>query len=97
MLLFLIAVLPVFAQRPAPARVGVSVMERKLGLQEAIEMALKNNLVEIDYGWNDTAERRFTDRCPTGAIVWFDDRGRPLRGHAAKKILRHEPLPLRVD
>ncbi|MCC9597161.1 MULTISPECIES: (Fe-S)-binding protein [unclassified Rubrivivax] len=58
-------------------------------------MALKNNLVEIDYGWNDQAERRFTDRCPTGAIVWFDDRGRALRGHAAKKILRHDALPVR--
>lgn len=58
-------------------------------------MALKNNLVEIDYGWNDHAERRFTDRCPTGAIVWFDDRGRALRGHAAKKILRHDALPVR--
>ena len=60
-------------------------------------ITMRNNLVEIDYGWNDQAERRFTDRCPTGAIVWFDDRGRPLRGHAAKKILRHEPLPLRVE
>ncbi|MBK1613556.1 Fe-S cluster protein [Rubrivivax gelatinosus] len=59
-------------------------------------ITLKNNLVEIDYAGNDQAERRFTDRCPTGAIVWFDDRGRTLRGHAAKKILRHDALPVRL-
>jgi Na+-translocating ferredoxin:NAD+ oxidoreductase RNF subunit RnfB len=58
-------------------------------------LTLRNNLVEIDYGWNDQAQRRLTDRCPTGAIVWFDDLGQGLRGHAAKKILRNDALPLR--
>jgi electron transport complex protein RnfB len=36
-----------------------------------------------------------THRCPTGAIVWLDDAGQGLRGHAARKILRHDALPLR--
>jgi Na+-translocating ferredoxin:NAD+ oxidoreductase subunit B len=58
-------------------------------------MALRNNLVEIDYAWNDKATQKLTDRCPTGAIVWFDDRGRGQRGHAAKKILRNDALPVR--
>lgn len=57
-------------------------------------LTLKNNLVEIDYDWNDKAAQGATDRCPTGAIVWFEDPNRPLRGHAAKKILRNDPLPI---
>jgi Na+-translocating ferredoxin:NAD+ oxidoreductase RNF subunit RnfB len=58
-------------------------------------LTVRNNLVEIDYDWNDKAERRLTNRCPTGAIVWFDDAGHGQRGHAAKKILRHDALPIR--
>ncbi|MEK7750480.1 MAG: hypothetical protein AAB654_01095, partial [Acidobacteriota bacterium] len=35
--------------QPAPPRVGVGVAQRKLGLREAIEMALKGNLeIEIE-------------------------------------------------
>lgn len=56
-------------------------------------MKLNNNLVEIDYHWNDQAERRLIDRCPTGAIVWFENPNHAARGHAAKKILRDEALP----
>ena len=58
-------------------------------------ITLRDNLVEIDYEGNHLAEGRAIDRCPTGAIVWFDDRGRGLRGHAAKKILRQDDLPVR--
>lgn len=58
-------------------------------------LTLRNNLVEIDYERNDMAARRLTHRCPTGAIVWFDDQGLGLRGHAAKKILRNDALPAR--
>ncbi len=58
-------------------------------------LTLRNNLVEIDYDRNDLAARRLTDRCPTGAIVWLDDQGLGLRGHAAKKILRNDALPMR--
>ncbi|MGC4079633.1 MAG: (Fe-S)-binding protein [Rubrivivax sp.] len=58
-------------------------------------ITMNDNLVQVDYELNALAERRFTDRCPSGAIVWFDDRGRPLRGNSAKKILRHDALPVR--
>lgn len=58
-------------------------------------MRLHDNMVEIDYAHNALAERRITHRCATGAIVWLDDAGQGLRGHAAKKILRHDALPLR--
>ena len=32
-------------------------------------MALKNNLVEIDYDWNDKVVPSLIDRCPTGVIT----------------------------
>lgn len=58
-------------------------------------LTLKNNLVEIDYDWHDQASRHLTDRCPTGAIVWFDNLAQGARGHSAKRILRNDPLPLK--
>lgn len=58
-------------------------------------LKLANNLVEIDYDWNDKASQSLIDRCPTGAIVWFATPDHALRGHEAKKILRNEPLPTR--
>jgi len=58
-------------------------------------MRLHDNMVEIEYTLNPLAERRLTHRCATGAIVWLDDAGLGQRGHAAKKILRHDALPLR--
>jgi Na+-translocating ferredoxin:NAD+ oxidoreductase RNF subunit RnfB len=58
-------------------------------------MALKNNLVEIDYRFNERAASSFIDRCPTGAIVWFDTPNHARRGHESKKILRHDALPAR--
>lgn len=33
------------------------------------------------------------DRCPTGAIVWFATMNQPVKGVAAKKILRQTALP----
>lgn len=58
-------------------------------------LRLANNLVEVDYDWNDKASRQLTDRCPTGAIVWFETPDHAARGHAARRILRHDALPLR--
>ncbi|MBS1138338.1 MAG: hypothetical protein H6R11_2292, partial [Proteobacteria bacterium] len=40
------------------------------------------------------AARLAIERCPTGAIVWLDDSKGPVRGVAAKKILRQKPLPI---
>jgi Na+-translocating ferredoxin:NAD+ oxidoreductase RNF subunit RnfB len=58
-------------------------------------LAVRDNLVEIDLSRIGEARREAIDRCATGAIVWWDDTGHPQRGMAAKKILRHDPLPLR--
>ena len=69
---------------------GKCVADAKGGL-----LTLRNNLVEVDYAYNQNASRDLTARCPTGAIVWFDDAGHGLRGGAAKKIVRIQPLPLR--
>lgn len=55
---------------------------------------MNDHLAEVAYELNPLAERRVTHRCPTGAIVWLDDAGHGLRGHAARKILRHDALPL---
>jgi Na+-translocating ferredoxin:NAD+ oxidoreductase RNF subunit RnfB len=55
---------------------------------------LENNLAVIDYAKNELAARLAIERCPTGAIVWLDDAKGPVRGVAAKKILRQKPLPL---
>jgi Na+-translocating ferredoxin:NAD+ oxidoreductase RNF subunit RnfB len=57
-------------------------------------MKLDNNLAVIDYAANAKAAREVIDRCPTGAIVWFDKPDHPVKGHDAKKILRQEALPI---
>lgn len=54
---------------------------------------LEKNLAVIDYSRNDTAAREATNRCPTGAIVWFADPNQPVKGVLAKKILRQNALP----
>lgn len=59
-------------------------------------MQLANNLAVVNYDWNDQATREPIERCPTGAIVWFETPDRAVKGAAAKKILRNEPLPLHV-
>lgn len=55
-----------------------------------------NNLAVVDYARNAEATRAAIERCPTGAIVWIEDK-RVVRGAAAKKIIRREPLPVRGD
>jgi Na+-translocating ferredoxin:NAD+ oxidoreductase subunit B len=67
---------------------GRCVMDAAPGL-----MKLQNNLASIDYELNAKAQRQTIDRCPTGAIVWFETPDRPIKGHDAKKILRQESLP----
>ena len=48
---------------------------------------MKNNLPVIDY-----TRRHMTQvpiqRCPTGAIVWLDGEKGPVKGPAAKKVIR---------
>lgn len=55
---------------------------------------LEDNLAVIDYERNALAAKAAIERCPTGAIVWLDAKRGPVKGVAAKKILRQEPLPL---
>lgn len=52
-----------------------------------------DNLAVIDYSKNALATPLAIERCPTGAIVWLEDQ-QVIKGAAAKKILRKEPLPL---
>jgi Na+-translocating ferredoxin:NAD+ oxidoreductase RNF subunit RnfB len=57
-------------------------------------MKLDNNLAVIDYAQNERAAKKAIERCPTGAIVWFDNPNTPTKGAEAKKILRQNELPL---
>ena len=68
---------------------GKCVMDSKEGV-----MSLENNLATVHYAFNDLTERKAIDRCPTGAIVWYEKPNHPVRGVLAKKILRNGALPL---
>jgi len=51
-------------------------------------VTMVDNLPVVDYERNHNV-RNAIERCPTGAIVWFDpDRG-PVTGRAAHKVIRH--------
>jgi Na+-translocating ferredoxin:NAD+ oxidoreductase subunit B len=65
-------------------------------VQDAVPglMKLNGNLASINYELNTWATRKPIERCPTGAIVWFDNPNRAVKGADAKKILRNEPLPV---
>jgi electron transport complex protein RnfB len=53
---------------------------------------IENNLAVVDYSKNELASKVAIERCPTGAIVWIEDK-KTVKGAKAKKILRMEPLP----
>jgi Na+-translocating ferredoxin:NAD+ oxidoreductase RNF subunit RnfB len=56
---------------------------------------IKDNLAVIDYSKNDLSSRVAIERCPTGAIVWFDRTSENYSvGKDAKKIIRKQPLPI---
>lgn len=57
-------------------------------------MKLDGFLATINYEGNHMAHREAIERCPTGAIVWYETPNTPLRGHEAKKILRKDALPI---
>lgn len=57
-------------------------------------MKLDNNLAVIDYAQNERAAKQAIERCPTGAILWFDNPNFSIKGAEAKKILRQNELPL---
>ena len=56
-------------------------------------MRLDGQLATVAYELNAWATRGPTERCPTGAIVWFDTPNKALKGATAKKILRQDALP----
>lgn len=57
-------------------------------------ISMQNELAVIDYSKNALASRLAIERCPTGAIVWLDDKTGPQRGRDAKKVVRQEALPI---
>lgn len=46
-----------------------------------------NNLPVVDYERNHDV-RNPIERCPTGAIIWFDPEKGPVTGRAARKVVR---------
>jgi len=53
-----------------------------------------NNLAVVDYSKNQLATTKPIQRCPTGAIVWIDEKKGFTKGLDAKKITRKSPLPV---
>ena len=52
------------------------------------------NLAVVDYSKNHLATSIPIQRCPTGAIVWIDEKRGPVKGLEAKKITRKSALPV---
>ena len=50
-------------------------------------ITMQGNLPVVDYGKNHNTKEPI-QRCPTGAIVWIDEKAGPVKGPAAKKIIR---------
>ena len=55
-------------------------------------ISMQDNLAVINYEKNELASQVAIERCPTGAIVWLGKTG-AVKGAAAKKLVRMEPLP----
>ena len=51
-------------------------------------VTLRDKLAVVDYSRNALASPLAIERCPTGAIVWFDPTKGPVAGRAAKKVIR---------
>jgi Na+-translocating ferredoxin:NAD+ oxidoreductase RNF subunit RnfB len=50
-------------------------------------VSMIHNLPVVDYTRNHDV-REAIDRCPTGAIVWYDDQAGPVTGRAARRVVR---------
>ena len=53
-----------------------------------------DNLAVVDYSKNRLATQHPIQRCPTGAIVWIDEKRGLVKGLEAKKITRKSALPV---
>lgn len=52
-----------------------------------------DRLAKVDYNQDHQHSRDAIERCPTGAIGWFE-KGQFMKGGEAKKIIRKDPLPI---
>jgi Na+-translocating ferredoxin:NAD+ oxidoreductase RNF subunit RnfB len=50
-------------------------------------ITMHNHLPVIDYS-KGLLNAGPTERCPTGAIVWLDEQAGPIKGHAARHVIR---------
>ncbi len=57
-------------------------------------ITITGNLAVIDYSKNGLSSPLPIQRCPTGAIVWLDDKSGAVRGRDAKRVVRQEALPI---
>lgn len=57
-------------------------------------ISIHNNLATINYSKNNLASSNAIERCPTGAIVWFDSRGNKTKSRVSNKNIRKEALPI---
>lgn len=55
-------------------------------------IVMKNNLPVIDYG-KDSQNQIPIQRCPTGAIVWIDEKNGIIKGEESNKVIRKSKLP----
>ncbi len=55
---------------------------------------IDNNLATVDYSKNHLASPDAIQGCPTGAIVWLDEKQGVIKGAKAKKVKRKSPLPV---
>ncbi|MFT5124159.1 MAG: electron transport complex protein RnfB [Kiritimatiellia bacterium] len=64
----------------------------KCAIDAPAQLTMQHNLPVIDYA-RRPAPRAAIDRCPTGAIVWFDEHAGIVTGLAAQKPHRHDVRP----
>jgi RnfABCDGE-type electron transport complex B subunit len=55
-------------------------------------VTIKQHLARINYNRNSPNSRKAIERCPTGAIVYWNDDGIAEKGPAAKKVVRKSAL-----
>lgn len=80
----------------ADCEVACDACERCVADSPAGLIVMENNLAVINYQNNQLASALATERCPTGAIVWLD-KETPFKGKNAKRIVRQEALPVRLN
>ncbi|MCB0281883.1 MAG: RnfABCDGE type electron transport complex subunit B [Calditrichae bacterium] len=56
-------------------------------------ITMKNNLPVVDYSQNHATQVPI-QRCPTGAIVWIDEKKGVIKGEQSKKIIRKGERPI---